>query len=89
MLIYINPQDIQNLLKFKKKKNLSITEKSSSAIDTIKKRYIGLIIDDQFVRTGKELFNYPHAKGGIKKRQEDEIARNILQTIAQKLASRD
>tara|TARA_B000000565_G_scaffold70434_1_gene49331 strand:+ start:399 stop:590 length:192 start_codon:yes stop_codon:yes gene_type:complete len=63
MLIYINPQDIQNFLKFKKKKNLPITETSSSAIDAKKKRHTGLSIDDQFIRVGKELVNCPHVKG--------------------------
>ena len=63
MLIYINPQDIQNFLKFKKKKILPITETSSSAIDALKKRHTGLIIDDKFIRVGKELANCPHVKG--------------------------
>ena len=63
MLIHINPQDIQNFLKFKNKKILPITETSSSAIDALKKRHTGLIIDDQFIRVGKELANCPHVKG--------------------------
>ena len=64
MLVYINPQDIRNFLKFKKKKiaiqcgDLKLSDRHHD-----KKRYTGLIVDDQFIKAGKVLANCPHIKG--------------------------
>ena len=68
MLIHINPQDIQNFLKFKKKKittyygDLKLSDRHHD-----KKRYVGLVIGDQFIKPGKELVNCPHIKGMIQR----------------------
>lgn len=64
MLIYINPQDIQKFLKFKKKKifthygDIKLSDRHHE-----KKRYTGLIVNDQFFKAGKGLVNCPHIKG--------------------------
>ena len=71
MLIDINPQDIQNFLKFRKKKiithygDLKLSDRHHD-----KKRYTGLITDDQFIKAGKALANCPHVKGMIQRYAE-------------------
>ena len=68
MLIYINPQDIQKFLKFKKKKIIThYGDVKLSDRHHEKKRYTGLIVDDQFIKVGKVLVNCPHIKGMIQR----------------------
>jgi hypothetical protein len=73
MFTYINPLAIQNFLGFKKKKVIAIYEDFELNARRYKeKRFTGLIVEDDAIKTGEKLKNCPHFKGTLQ-RFEDKL----------------
>ena len=68
MLLYINPQSIQNFLRFKKRKVIAIYDDFElSARRYNNRRYSGLVVKDKAVKAGKELMKCSHFEGTVQR----------------------
>jgi hypothetical protein len=71
MFIYIDPMSIQNFLRFKKKKVIATYDDFELNARSFKeKRFIGLIVEDDAIKTGEVLKHCPHFKGTMQRFHE-------------------
>lgn len=64
MIFHIDPAVVTNFLRFKKSKLIcKVSEKRISARKYQGERYIGLIIKDEAIKTGRSLQQCPHIRG--------------------------
>ncbi len=68
MLVYVDPQAIQNFLRFKKRKVIAIYDDFElNARRYNKKRYAGLVVKDKAVKPGRELIKCSHFEGTMQR----------------------
>ena len=68
MLIYVDPQAIQNFLRFKKRKVIAIYDDFElNARRYKKRRFAGLIVQDKAVKKGRKLMQCSHFEGTVQR----------------------
>ena len=68
MLIYVDPQAIQNFLRFKTRKVIAIYDDFElNARRYKKRRFAGLVVKDRAVKTGRELMKCSHFEGTMQR----------------------